>query len=106
LDVTQLQAKVIRELGYYDYFDPVILSYQTGVEKPAPGAFQALLKALKIPASKVIFIDDKIENVNGAKKHGIDALHFLNPAQLKEELKSRGIFAWASRVVHFQGAHI
>lgn len=92
-DVTEYQAKIIREIGYYDLFNPVLLSYKIGVNKPRPEAFQILLQTLQSPASQVIFIDDRIENVEGAKKLGIDAIQFLDPRQLQQELEQRGIVA-------------
>lgn len=89
-DMTQYQAEIIRKNGYFDLFDPVVLSHENRVKKPNPEAFQILLKKLKKPASSVIFIDDRIENVEAAKIQGIDAIHFINPKQLKEELERRG----------------
>ena len=89
-DVTQYQAEIIRKMGYYDLFTPVLLSYEIGVKKPNPEAFQILLKKLKLPAPSVLFIDDRIENVEAAKNQGIDSIQFINPEQLKDELEKRG----------------
>ena len=55
-DVTQYQAEIIRKMGYYDLFTPVLLSCEIGVKKPNPEAFQTLLQKLKLPASSVLFI--------------------------------------------------
>lgn len=89
-DVTQYQAEIIRKMGYYDLFTPVLLSYEIRVKKPNPEAFQILLKKLNLPASSVLFIDDRMENVEAAKKQGIDSIQFVNPEQLKKELEKRG----------------
>lgn len=89
-DMTEYQAEIIRKIGYFRLFNPVVLSHENRVKKPNPEAFQILLKKLGKPASSVIFIDDRIENVEAAKIQGIDAIHFINPNQLKEELKKRG----------------
>ncbi|KAF3361800.1 hypothetical protein PHSC3_001655 [Chlamydiales bacterium STE3] len=89
-DMTQYQAEIIRKNGYFDLFNPVVLSHENRVKKPNPEAFQILLKKLKKPASSVIFVDDRIKNVEAAKIHGIDAIHFINLKQLKEELERRG----------------
>lgn len=97
-DVTQYQAEIIRKMGYYDLFTPVLLSYEIGVKKPNPEAFQILLKKLNLPASSVLFIDDRMENVEAAKKQGIDSIQFVNPEQLKKELEKRGFDL--SKIVH------
>lgn len=89
-DVTQYQAEVIRKMGYYALFNPVLLSYEIGVKKPNPEAFKILLKTLQVPASNVFFIDDRQENVESAKSLGIDSIQFISPEQLKNELEERG----------------
>jgi len=90
-DVTQKQTDIIRQLGYYDLFNPVILSCDTGIKKPNSKAFQVLLQRLNQSPSAVLFIDDRIENVEAAKKEGIDSIQFISPKQLKQELEERGI---------------
>ena len=90
-DVTEYQANIIRKLGYYSLFSPVLLSYEIGVKKPNPEVFKILLRELKISADSVLFIDDRIENVEAAKKQGIESIQFLSPKQLKEELEKREI---------------
>lgn len=89
-DVTQYQAELIRKMGYYDLFNPVLLSYEIGVKKPNPEAFKILLETLQEPASNVLFIDDRKENTAAAKNLGIDAIQFINPEQLKVDLEKRG----------------
>lgn len=91
-DVTQYQAEIVRKMGYYDLFNPVLLSYEIGVKKPHPEAFKILLEKLQVPAAHVLFIDDRIENVEAAKNLGIDSIQFINPEQLKKELEKRGIY--------------
>lgn len=90
-NVTAYHAEVIRKLGYYDLFDPVLLSYEIGVEKPDPKAYQILLKKLKLPASAIIFIDDREENVEAAEKMGIASILFVRPEELQRELKKKGV---------------
>lgn len=89
-DVTQYQAEIIRKMGYYDLFNPVLLSYEIGVQKPNPEVFKVLLEKLQVSASHVLFIDDRIENVEAAEKLGIDSIQFVNPEQLKKEFEKRG----------------
>ncbi|MBS0653633.1 MAG: HAD family phosphatase [Verrucomicrobia bacterium] len=83
-------SKLIRSFGYYEQFDPCLLSHEIGVEKPDPKAFEVLLKELKFPAQDVVFIDDKLENVQAAKALGIDAIVFESTDQIKRELAQRG----------------
>ncbi len=42
---------------------------------------------------RIIFIDDKLENVQGAAQvAGIEAIQFINPAQLATELQAKGLW--------------
>ena len=85
------QAAIKRKLGYYNLFSPVLLSYEIGIKKPDPKAYQLLLAQLKIPPERVLFIDNKQANVNAAKALGMDGIVFYNRDQLAQELKKRGI---------------
>lgn len=90
-NVNKQWADVLRKKGLYDLFDPLVLSYQIGVEKPDPKAYEILLEKIHLPPSAVIFIDDREENVLAARKMGIDAIVFHHAQQLKEELAQRDI---------------
>jgi epoxide hydrolase-like predicted phosphatase len=83
-------SKLIRDFGLYDPFDPCLLSCEIGIEKPDPKAYEFLLTRLNLPAAEVVFIDDKLENIEGAKGVGLDAILFESPGQIREELKKRG----------------
>lgn len=88
-NINDRYTKRIRGFGFYEPFDPCLLSAEIGWEKPDPKAYEALLKALDFPAKDVVFIDDKPENVIGAKNLGIDAILFKSADQVREELKKR-----------------
>lgn len=85
------QASIKRKLGYYHLFNPVLLSHEIGARKPESQAYQILLSKLQVAPQAVIFIDDKPENIEAAKKLGIDGIVFINKDQLVQELKKRGI---------------
>lgn len=83
--------KLIRDFGFYDPFEPCLLSCEMGLQKPDPKAYELLLTKLDLPAKEVLFIDDLPENVEAAKKMGIDALLFESPQQLRKELLKRDL---------------
>ncbi len=62
-----------------------------GLEKPDPKAYQLLLEKVELPANEVVFIDDLEENVEAAKKLGIDAIVFKSAEQVRHELAKRGL---------------
>jgi putative hydrolase of the HAD superfamily len=89
-NIDERLAGVVRSLGLYEPFNPLLLSYEMGVEKPEARAYQMLLEALQLPANAVVFIDDKIENVRAARQLGIDAIWFQGEQPLRAELAQRG----------------
>lgn len=84
-------TKLIRDFGFYKPFEPCLLSCEMGLEKPDPKAYELLLQTIKLPAEEVVFIDDKEENVEAARKMGIDAIRFESCDQLKQELLQRNL---------------
>ena len=92
-NINSKYAKLIRDFGFYAPFDPCLLSAEIGFEKPDHKAYEALLKAINLPAKEIVFIDDKVENVDAAKKIGIDAIVFESAEQVRQALEKRGLFA-------------
>lgn len=84
-------VKLIRDFGFYEPFEPCLLSCEIGFQKPDLQAYELLLKSMKLPAEEIVFIDDKTENVDAAKKVGIDAIIFESEEQIRKELSKRGI---------------
>jgi len=91
-NVTSKRAQAIRELGLYDPFNPAVLSCDIRVSKPSKHAFIILLNLMPgVKARDCIFIDDKVENIEVAKKMGFDGIQFISRNQLVRELIKRGI---------------
>lgn len=90
-NINDRYTKLIRDFGFYQPFDPCLLSCEIGLEKPDQQAYEALLQAINLPAKEIVFIDDKLENVEAAKKMGIDAIVFESSQQVREELSKRAL---------------
>ncbi len=61
------------ERGYGEWFDQTFYSCDLGLAKPDPAYFRAILGAIELPASSVLFIDDNESNVAGALSVGLQA---------------------------------
>lgn len=57
-------------------FDAVVVSCEVGYTKPAPEIFRLCVGRLGVPPEESLFADDKLENVEGARRVGLQALHF------------------------------
>lgn len=61
------------ERGYGAWFDRTFYSCDLGLAKPDQAYFRAILTAIDVPASSVLFIDDNEANVAGALSVGLRA---------------------------------
>jgi len=72
-------------------FDVTIISHEVGMRKPESGIYGLAVKQLQVKASECIFVDDRLENIEGAEAAGLKGIVFTNAAQLKKDLKSAGV---------------
>ena len=56
------------------------------IKKPHPDFFNAHIQKHNLKPEQIIFIDDKLVNVQAAQSIGIHAIHFKNARQLRKEL--------------------
>ena len=71
-------------------FDKVFVSSEMGLRKPERAAFDAIAEAIGIPLSAVLFFDDTLENVEGARDAGLQAVHVRSPSDVKRALVDIG----------------
>lgn len=64
-----------------------LTSSMLGARKPDPRAFAAALEHLGAPAHQTVFVDDFVENVEGARRAGLVGVHFQNTAQTLDTLR-------------------
>ncbi len=60
-------------------FDWVFFSHEMGLAKPHPEIYEKMLLELGTSGDRVIFFDDLLANVEGAKAVGIQAVHVTGP---------------------------
>jgi len=64
------------------------LSYVIGSLKPSEEYYRHVLSDLASPPDSVLFIDDLLENVEGARKAGMNAILFSTSERLRAELQA------------------
>ncbi|MBI5061443.1 MAG: HAD family phosphatase [Candidatus Aenigmarchaeota archaeon] len=72
----------------YGMFDAAVFSCREGTAKPEKKIYEIVLKRLGVNTGDAVFIDNKLEFVDGAKRVGMKAVLFKNFEQLKKELDS------------------
>jgi HAD superfamily hydrolase (TIGR01509 family) len=64
----------------------MFISYKLHMCKPNKNIYRKVTKNLGCKPCEIVFIDDSWENVKGARKFGINAIHFKSISLLKKEL--------------------
>jgi glucose-1-phosphatase len=80
-----------RHYSFVRYLRGFILSYEVGAMKPDPVIFRNALARAGCEASEALFVDDSAENIEAARKLGIDAFQFVDAVHLEGELHRRGL---------------
>ena len=75
----------------YPPFRPVIRSYEVRARKPERRIFALALRRASVRPAEAVFFDDKPKNVVAAKRLGIKAFVYKNPAKLVRQLRRHGV---------------
>jgi putative hydrolase of the HAD superfamily len=69
-----LGEELRRTPGFLEHFDHVTFSYELGVVKPQSEIYVDAIRGLEVEPSQALFLDDKAENVEGARAIGLQAV--------------------------------
>jgi epoxide hydrolase-like predicted phosphatase len=81
-----LRERIMDEWEIGDAFHHLIISAEVGLMKPQPEIYQFALETIGFAPEETVFIDDFIENVEGARAVGIHGILFTSPAQVRSEV--------------------
>lgn len=70
-----------------DIFDVLVFSAEEGIQKPDPAIYQRTLSRLGVEAQEVIFIDDWLKSVEGAREIGMHGIHYVAGVDVKQEIE-------------------
>ena len=73
------------------HFREIYLSSTIGLRKPEAAAYDHVVNAIGVPASRILFFDDSAENVAGARSRGLSAVHVRSPDDIATALAALGI---------------
>ena len=73
------------------YFSKFILSHESKCMKPGPAIYRNAIEAAGLPPELIFFVDDRPENIEMAKRLGMDAHIYQNSSQVLRLLDNRGV---------------
>jgi glucose-1-phosphatase len=77
--------------GLLGHFREIYLSSSIGLRKPEAEAYQHVVNAIGVPASRIVFFDDSAENIAGARAYGLTAVHVKSSDDVATTLATLGI---------------
>lgn len=78
-------GKYVKRCTWISDFKPSIYSCDIGCMKPDRAIYEHCLKLLRLPAEQTLFLDDREENVEGARQLGIHSVCFATLEQATKE---------------------
>ena len=77
--------------GVLGYFREIFLSSTIGLRKPDAAAYDHVVKAIGIPAQRIVFFDDLAANIEGARAQGLIAVHVTSSDDVADALTALGL---------------
>lgn len=87
--LTNWCSKVYNTINQFDIFkllDGYVISSEEHVIKPGPEIYQRLLSKFDLKASECLFTDDKLVNIEGGRRVGIEGIVFQSAEQYESQM--------------------
>jgi putative hydrolase of the HAD superfamily len=90
-DINPLHADYLpKKYDFFSNFERFITSCEIKARKPSAQAFQIMVKMTGVSSDEIFFIDDRKCNVKGARRQGINALHFTTEDKFVSDFRKLG----------------
>lgn len=76
-----LRGAITNVWKFSDAFDEMIISAEVGLAKPDRRIYELAVERLRVAPGEAVFVDDFLENVEGARSAGLHAIHFQGTSQ-------------------------
>lgn len=87
-NTNDLAVKHIRHrFPFFHNFDGYVFSYEHGAIKPQSALYEAVEKISGAQNEKILFLDDRLENVEAGRSRGWKTIHHQTPADTKRILR-------------------
>ena len=80
-----------KRFNFLDNFDATALSYEAGASKPSQKIFQELVNRSGVKPGEIVFADDNLENLAGAREIGIKTFVYKDFPQFIADLSEEGV---------------
>jgi 2-haloacid dehalogenase len=81
----------LERFDFLRWFDGKVVSGEEKTRKPFLDIYEMVINRYNVDPASAVYIDDNARNLVPARELGMAAIHFKNPAQLRENLKALGV---------------
>ena len=82
-----------RRFDFLNSFEGIVVSGEEHTRKPYAKIYETILNRFNLEPAHCLFIDDSLENIEGARKMGINGIHYKSSKQLKEALQNHNVLS-------------
>lgn len=87
----ELYPQAPARFAFLDLLEDVVVSGEVGVAKPDPAVYEVTRSRTGLAFEALVFVDDRVDNVEAAIACGMDGLVFTDAASLRLALRDRGL---------------
>lgn len=87
----ELNCHRIARFGLHNVFPTFFTSCWLGVRKPTRAIYERVLGMTQADPRRMLFIDDRVQNLTPARALGLHTVHFQSAAQLRSDLAALGL---------------
>ena len=77
---------MLDDYSFLNNFDGLLISGEDKLMKPDFAIYELAIKRFNLVPKETVFIDDKLENINAAKKMDLNIIHLIDPKSIESEI--------------------
>ncbi len=86
----EMEAGVLRKHPWLSAFHHITWSHRLRTAKPDPAIYRHAADGLGVPPFNILFVDDKLENIEAARTCGMQTIQYSTHPRFVEEMNYRG----------------
>jgi len=90
---------LVARLDWIGSFDHCTWSHSLNLAKPEAEIYRHAAEGLATEPAKILFVDDRADNIAAARAFGMQAIQYTNHQQFLDEMKERGFSYLINQVV-------
>ena len=86
-----MEAGVRTRCGWLGRFDHLTFSHRLGIAKPDPAIYRHAAEGLGVAPGRVLFVDDREDNIRAAREAGMQAIQYTSPEEFAQAMHEAGL---------------